>query len=151
MTEITLEYNAQDLARLHRALTALESKNLMKSQWNVIGLDIIAAVSPYPAETWRNVDRGVGYWYERGYGYRGTKDVGRTSAPLGKKWYHTVYPDYLKVGNLADYANKVQGEEQSMMFALIGWRRLSVTAKQMMPAIIRKLEAYARKVWDRTT
>jgi len=151
MTELVLEYNAQDLARLTRALENLKATNLMKGQWSVIGFDIIHEVSPYPAETWRNRDTGRGYWYERGYGYRGSKDVGRTSAPLGKKWYHTVYPDYLKVGNTATYASDVQGETQMFLHALNGWKRLSVTAKGMMPSIIKRLEAYALKVWNRTT
>ncbi len=147
---LSLEYNAQDVARLHRALDALEAKNLMEGQWAVVGTDIINEVSPYPPETWRNRDRGVGYWYERGYGYRGTKDVGRTSAPLGKKWSYETHPLYLVVRNTASYAGEVQGEEQGMMFALIGWKRLSVTAKEMLPKIVKKLEAYAKKVWDRT-
>ena len=150
MTKMVLEYNPQDLARLARAMDNLKAQNLMRSQWNVLGMEIIDAVSPYPGETWRNWDGGRGYWYERGYGYRGSKDVGRTSAPLGKKWYQTVFPNYLKVGNWAEYADEVQGEKQTMMFAVIGWKRLSVTAKEILPKFVKKLEAYALRVWNNT-
>jgi hypothetical protein len=149
MSEIELVFDSEDFARLQRTLAKLDQEHIFKPMANAIGMDIRGVASVYPPASEAN--RPPYPFYERGWGTRTGPNSGRqTSERLSTKWYHTVFPDYLKIGNTASYAGYVHGEEQNPIHAHRGWKKLLAVAKERLPGIIRKLEAQALKVWEST-
>jgi len=146
---VELVYDSEDMARLQRTLAKLDSKHLFGDMANAIGMDIRGKASVYPPASAANAPPYP--YYERGWGTRTGPSSGRqTSERLSTKWYHTVYPDYLKIGNVATYAGYVHGEEQNPIHGHRGWKKLLDVAKEQLPGIIKKLEAQALKIWETT-
>lgn len=145
MTELTLEWDSADLARLQRALEKLDEEHLARPMYYEIGSTIHKAAGVYPA--WH--DTPPYPYYIRGRGTQFSASYNdQKSENLGKRWYVKVFPHYLLVGNAASYAGWVHGEEQTATHQSHGWKKLLETAKQELPGVIKKLEDRAQKLWE---
>jgi len=157
MTEpiVQIEWKSEDLARLHRTLERLELKHWWPKAADAIGLEVRGVMAKYPPTGPYN--RPPYPYYQRGYGTVYAPAEGsrarrgrQTSQKMNLRWYHTVYPDYLVIGNDATYAPYIHGAEQVWWAPRHGWRKLLDVAKNLVPHIIKKLEAQAVKIWEET-
>lgn len=145
---LQIEYDAADLARLHRALGKLDMQHLVKPMFSQIGTTVYEEVrvrpdwvdSPPPYPYWI---RGKGWQYASGWN-------DQSSQNSYNRWYTKTGPDYLIVGNAATYASDVFGPDQMQVHAKHGWRKLYESAVKVLPEVIRKLEARAKALWDQT-
>jgi len=145
VTDFVMEWDSEDLARLQRALDKLDEEHLARPMYYEIGTTIHKAAGIYP--TWTDSPpypyyiRGRGTQFSAGYN-------DEKSQNLRERWWVSVFPGYLKVGNAATYAGWVHGEEQTSTHADHGWKKLLQTAKEVMPGVIKKLEARALALWE---
>jgi len=145
MSDLVLEWDSQDLARLQRALDKLDEEHLARPMYSEIGTTIHKAAGVYPS--W--YDTPPYPYYIRGRGTQWSASYNdERSQNLRERWWVQVFPNYLKVGNAATYAGYVHGEEQTDTHRRHGWKKLLQTAKDVMPAVIKKLEARALALWE---
>jgi len=87
-------------------------------------------------------------WYERGYGWVSANgDRGRrTSQRLGTKWTVEPSPFQVVIGNTADYAPYVHGEEQSRRMAGYGWRKLVDVAREQLSEAARIYQVFVDRL-----
>lgn len=117
--------------------------------WDGIGQDITQEVRPYPGPA----PAKDGRWYQRGYGPRWKRKDGstggyKTSEQLGQQWRQQVAADSVTIENLASYAPFVHGKEQAGFHGDRGWRKLTETAREMIPRIVAGIEAQIRRIID---
>ena len=127
MTEmVEIEINDVQLADLLKKLDRLNMREITGPVFEPIGQDIQSKTAAYPAPVPGDVRTGH----------------------LGASWYHTVFPEYLKVGNLATYAGWVHGPDQRVRAKRRGWKQLLQTAKAELPELLQKLEARILAIWE---
>ena len=75
-------------------------------------------------------------YYQRGRGTvysSGGSD--NSSENMGKKWYIRRTAAQVEIGNVASYAYRVHGEQQTALMKKFGWKKLEETAKKMQGRI----------------
>lgn len=149
---IEYEIDSRQWADLMTTIDRLNMRNMAEPAFKAIAMDIEGKAGKYPPAGLANSPSNPrGWWYERGYGIRFASGASyQTSERLGDKWYHTVYPDSLKIGNLASYAGYVHGDDdtQAVFHKARGWKQLLQTAEDALPELLRKIEAQITRIWE---
>jgi hypothetical protein len=122
---IELRMNDAQLAELLKKLDDLNMKKITGPVFGPTGQAIETKTGVYPAPV-ASYDR---------------------TGQLRASWWHTAFPNYLKVGNLAAYAGWVHGPLQMGYHKQHGWKQLWQTAKAEIPELVRKLEARILAIW----
>lgn len=122
---IEVEYDQQDFLELMKDLNALYPEKLVEPELKPLGSSIITEVKPYPRQ--RATSNRTGH--------------------LGRSWHYEVWGMNLDVGNYADYAGYVQGDEQTSVHSATGWTRLRDVMEKKIDQLLDKLSREVDRIW----
>ena len=122
---IDMQISAPDMAELNRDMIALRSENLLRGEMDPLGQAVVKEVSPYPAEL----------------------PTSRRTGNLGASWWYRALGMKANVGNYADYAGYVQGEEQTTRHRITGWKNILDVASSQMDKLVDKVSRRIDQIW----